>query len=73
MTFLDMDIFEGILISRPSGISLFTYEMTVLMAQDLSIRKNSATLKFQTKLNTVMPENICVVVSIIEMLYYISV
>ena len=53
---LDMDIEKletaAILISRPSGISLFTYEMPVLKAEDLSTRKCYAKLTFaQTNLS----------------------
>ena len=63
---LDMDIekleIAGILISRPSGISLFTYEMPVLKAEDLSTRNSYAKLALQTNLNWVFPENICVAV-----------
>ena len=63
---LDMDIekleIAGILISRHSGISLFTYEMPVFKAEDLSTRKSYAKLTLQTNLNCVFPENICVAV-----------
>ncbi|XP_065900870.1 uncharacterized protein [Dysidea avara] len=65
---LDMNIeklkIAGILISRPSGISLFTYEMPVVKAEDLSTRSREsfAKLTLQTKLNSIIPENICVAV-----------
>ena len=61
---IDMNIekleISGILISRPSGISVFMYEMPVIKAEDLPTRRNNATLKLQTNLNSVLPESICV-------------
>ena len=49
----------GILISRPSGIVLCRYEMPVLKLEDLHTRRN-AKLTLQSKVNSILPENICV-------------
>ena len=49
----------GILISRPSGIVLCRYNMPVLKLEDLHTRRN-AKLTLQSKVNSILPENICV-------------
>lgn len=53
------------LVSRPSGIVLYRYEMPVLQnaspkkLEDLQARRN-AKLALQSKMISILPENICV-------------